>query len=110
MFVQENYGIEGLILGAGCDFTVSCQMRYVLRDFVFSHMFGVAFVVKEYKSPDPLKVGLFCANGVVFFADYFADLVEKSHGVPLPLIFASRIAPVTDQNTNRTQELQLEIL
>jgi len=72
-------------------------------------MLGMALVVEEYKSPDPLKVGLFCANRVVFFADYFANLVEKSHGVPLPLIFVSRIAPVTDQNTNRAQELQLEI-
>jgi hypothetical protein len=72
-------------------------------------MFGMALVMKEYKSPDPLKIGLLCANGVVFLADYFADLVEKSHGVPLPLILVSPIAPVTDQNTNRAQELQLEI-
>jgi hypothetical protein len=72
-------------------------------------MLGMTLIVKEYKSPDPLNIGLFCANRVVFFADYFADLVEKSHGVPLPLSLASHIAPVTDQNTNRAQELQLEI-
>ena len=56
-------------------------------------MFGMALVVKEYKSPDPLKVGLFCANGVVFFADYFADSVEKSHGVPP----SSNVVPVVRQ-------------
>ena len=72
-------------------------------------MLGMALVVIEDKSPDPLKVGLFCANGVVFFADYFADLVEKSHGVPPSSNFVSRSAPGTDQNTNRAQELQLEI-
>ena len=72
-------------------------------------MLGMALVVKKYESPDPLHIGLFCANRVVFFADYFADLVEKSHGVPLSLILLSRSAPDTDQNTNRAQELQPEI-
>ena len=72
-------------------------------------MLGMALVVKEYKSSDPLNIVLFRANRVVFFADYFADLIEKSHGVPLSLILFSRVAPVTYQNTNRAQELQLEI-
>jgi hypothetical protein len=72
-------------------------------------MLGMALFVKEYESPDPLKVGLLSANRVMFFADYFADLVEKSHGVPPSSNFVSRSAPDTDQNTNRAQELQLEI-
>jgi hypothetical protein len=43
----------------------------------------MALVVEEYEPPDPVHVGLFCANRVVLFADYFADLVEKSHrGAP----------------------------
>ena len=72
-------------------------------------MLGMALVVKEYKSSDPLNIVLFRANRVVFFADYFADLIEKSHGVPLSLILFSYSAPDTHQNTNRAQELQPEI-
>jgi len=110
MFVQEDESVEGLILGAGCYFTVSRQIRNVLRDFFLSHMLGVALVVEEYEPPDPLDVGLFCTNGVVLFADYFADQVGKSHGVPLSALFPTRSAPVVDQHTECAWSLQHQIM
>ena len=59
-------------------------------------MLGMAFTMEEYESSNPLNIGLFRANRVVFFADYFADLVEKSHGVPLSVSLLSYSAPAID--------------
>jgi len=40
----------------------------------------VALVVKEDEAFDPVDVGLFGADGVLFFSDGVADLVEQFFG------------------------------
>jgi hypothetical protein len=37
----------------------------------------MAFVVKQDKAPDPVGIGLFRANAVMFEADFLANKVEE---------------------------------
>jgi len=53
------------------------KVRDKSLDFLGSHVFGVAFFVKEDVALDPVFVGVFGAIGVVFDADGVADLVEE---------------------------------
>ena len=51
-------------------------MGYELPDFRFSHFFGMLFVVKENKAPDPANVSALCAQAKVSDSDDSSDLVE----------------------------------
>lgn len=42
-----------------------------------AHIFGMAFVVKEYVAALPVYIGFFGAEGVVFGAQNVTDLVEE---------------------------------
>ena len=45
-------------------------------DFGGAHLVGVALVVEEDEAADPVDVGLFGADGVVFDPDGVTDLIE----------------------------------
>ena len=59
--VQKQEGIQGAVLGGGGDLLVECQVREKGADFGGSHVFGVAFMVKQDKAFDPTEIGDFRA-------------------------------------------------
>lgn len=78
--VEEQKGAEGLILGGGGDILFDRQMGEERFDFGRPHLVRVAFAMEQDKAPDPVHVGVFGADGVVFKAQGIADLVEKFLG------------------------------
>jgi hypothetical protein len=83
MFVEKDKRIASLVLRAGGNPPLGCQVRNVLRNLPLSHILWMAPPMEDYESPYPLKLGLFSADGVMFSSDYITDLVEKSHrGAP----------------------------
>lgn len=75
--VEEQDGTEGLVLG-GCgnpffDGKVCKEGSYLFS----AHVFGMAFVVEDDVTFDPLDVGLFCAVGVMFDANGVGDLLQE---------------------------------
>lgn len=57
--------------------TFHYEMSNELVDFIHTHFFGVAFVVKENVIPDPLDVGFGGSRGVLFELDGVAVEVEE---------------------------------
>lgn len=78
--VQEVIGIEGLVLGGGGDFLVYSQVGEEGFDLRCTHVPGMAFVVEEDETLDPVNVGLFCALGIVLTADGVGDLFQQLLG------------------------------
>ena len=78
--VEEEDGTQGLVGCRCCDFAFGGEVGNESADFLFTHVFGVAFVVKNDVAFDPVFVGLFGAVGVVFGAKGIADLVHEFFG------------------------------
>ncbi|MBU0493635.1 MAG: hypothetical protein KKB13_17455 [Chloroflexi bacterium] len=78
--IEEQDGTVGLILGGRGHVSVHGQVGEEGCDLGVAHLIGVALVVKEDKAADPVHVGLFGADGIVFEADGVADLVEEFPG------------------------------
>lgn len=73
--VEEEDGAEGLVLCGGGDVLLGGEVGEEILNFCDAHLCGVAFVVVEDESFDPVFVGLFGAVGVVFEAQGVGDLV-----------------------------------
>jgi hypothetical protein len=85
LLIQKKDGAEGLVL-SGCSHTVfNGKMGKKHIDFRRSHIFGVAFVVKQDIASDPLNVGFFRSYAVVAQSDGRPHLIEK------PRLFVIRI-------------------
>jgi len=86
--VQEKNSVEGLILGGGSDVQVHGQVGEEGLDpstssghrFGHAHVFWMSLAMEENEALDPAHIGFFCAKGVVFPVDDFADLVEEVLG------------------------------
>ena len=89
--VEEDDGIECLVLGGGRDFEVCGEVSEESADFYASHGERVLFVVEEDKSFDPVGIGLDGSGAEVTECGCSADEVEEfglRHG-QLPLEVAS---------------------
>jgi hypothetical protein len=75
--VEEEDGAESLRLSGRGDIFFNGERGEEVRDFRFSHIGGMTFVVEEDKLFDPVEVSLFGANAVMFEADDVADLIEE---------------------------------
>jgi len=75
--VEEEDGAEGLALGGGGDVAFDSQMGEEGDDFGRAQVFGVAFVMEEDEAFDPIHIGFFGADGIVFEADGVAKLIEE---------------------------------
>lgn len=64
--VEEEEGAERLILGGGGDVLRHRQVGQEGLDFRSAHLGGMALVLEEDIAPDPIDVGFFRANGIVF--------------------------------------------
>jgi hypothetical protein len=79
--VEEEDGAEGLILGGGGDVLFDGKVGDECLDLGGAQVFGVAFAVEEDVAFDPVFVGLFGAEGVVFGADGVGDLIHEFAGL-----------------------------
>ena len=52
------------------------QMGQKRTDFILTHLSGMPLLVRENVSLDPVEVGLFGSDTVVFEPDYIADLIK----------------------------------
>lgn len=75
--VQEENGADGLILSGGGCFALDDKVGDELVDFRHSHFFWVALVVKEDVFTNPLDVGFFGTERILFEANVVSEAVEK---------------------------------
>ena len=62
-------------MGGGGDVAFDGKMTEECFDFWNAHFLWVAFIVKQYVTPDPLDVGFFCTIRVMFQANLVANLL-----------------------------------
>jgi hypothetical protein len=67
--VEEQKGAEGLILSGGSDIFVHCQVGQEGFDLGSAHLGRMADVVEVDVAFDPVDVGLFGADGIMFDPD-----------------------------------------
>lgn len=75
--VEEDDGIECLVLGGGRDFEVCGEESEEAVDFGASHGEGVLFIVEEDKPFDPVGIGLDGSGAEVTECGCGADQVEE---------------------------------
>ena len=75
--VEEENGAEGLRLSRRGDIFFDGERGEEVRDFRFSHIGGMTFVVEEDELFDPVNVSLFSSDTVMFEADDVTDLIEE---------------------------------
>jgi len=75
--VEEEEGAESLILGGGGDVLIDGEMGEEGFDLGGAHVGGVLFAMKEDEALDPVDVGLFGAEGVVFEAEFVPHLIQE---------------------------------
>lgn len=73
--VEDEEGAEGLLLGGGGDVVINGEVGE--EGFDVAHAECVLFAVKEDEVFDPIDVGLFGADGVVFEAEFVPDMFDK---------------------------------
>ena len=76
-FVEKEQCAEGLVLGGGGDIAFHGQVGEKGLDFWGAHLGGVADIVEVDVALDPIDIGFFGADGVVFEADGISHLVEQ---------------------------------
>lgn len=74
--IEEEQGAEGLVLGGGGDMLVDGQVGQESLNFRAAHLFGVAFVMEEDVTFDPVEISGFGMERVMFEPEGFADLIE----------------------------------
>ena len=77
VLVEEYDGVERLILGRSSDVAFHGQMTQKCVDFGSTHLIRVSLTMKENESPDPLQVGFFRPQAVVFDPKDLPHLIEK---------------------------------
>lgn len=75
--VQEQKGVECLILGGRSNIEIDRQVSQKRFNFAFAHFFGVFFSVVQDVSLYPGSVGVFRADGVMTQTYKVAHLVQK---------------------------------
>ena len=77
LVVEKEQGGEGLLLGGSGDAAFHGQVDEKGFYFWRGHVAGVTFVVKEDEALDPIHVGMFSVNEIVFFAQDGAHTSAK---------------------------------
>jgi len=94
LFVQEDNGIRGLSLSGGGNISLGRQMAQEGFNFLFAHIFGVNFCIKEPdKTHDPLTIGLFGTVRIVVVTENLSDLIHEFQirvGAEFWLVFHKR--------------------
>jgi hypothetical protein len=66
LLVKKEQGAKGLVLGGSRDVTVDSKVTEESTDFVFAHLAGVTFIVKQDKTARPIDVSLLSPDRIVF--------------------------------------------
>jgi hypothetical protein len=77
VFVQEDDGIERLILRGGRDVAIDCKVTQEAIDFCGSHLGWMPFAVEKDESADPLEVSLFGPQAVMVDPQDISDRFEQ---------------------------------
>jgi hypothetical protein len=75
--IEKDKGVEGLVLGGGGDFLVYGEVGEKGLDLGSAHFAWMPFLMEEDVALDPEDVDFLGAEGVVFDAEDFANLVEE---------------------------------
>ncbi len=76
--VEEDEGVERLVLGGGGDVEVDSQVGEEGFDLGLAHPGGVLFVVEQDEAADPVQIDLLGLVGVALAAQDVADLLEQA--------------------------------
>lgn len=67
--VEEEQGVEGLVLRRCGDIFIHCEMREEGLDFRTAHLFRITVMLKRQVAGHPREIALFGPNRVVLQAD-----------------------------------------
>ena len=76
--IEKKQRAERLILRGSGDIAVDRKMGQKLLDFGFPHLDGMPLAVEQDKAPNPVDIGLFSANAVVFRSNGCPNPVEQA--------------------------------
>ena len=76
--VEEQKGVEGLVLGSGSDFAVDGEVGEEGADVSGAQVSGMASTVEQDEAADPTEVADLGAKGVVLAAEDESSLIEDS--------------------------------
>src|SRR3972149_2990623 len=74
LFIKEYNGIKRLILSAGSDIFISCQVGNKLRNLLLPHILWMLLFVEHDKSSNPLHIRLFSSDRIMLLSNYISDL------------------------------------
>jgi hypothetical protein len=77
VLVEEYDGVERLILRGSSDVSFHGEVAQKGMHFVGTHVPGVPLSMKEDVAADPLQIGFFGPQAIVFHPQVIANLVEK---------------------------------
>jgi hypothetical protein len=69
LLVEEDQGVEGLILRCGRDVKFHCEMAEERADFQRAHLVRVPFLVVENKAADPVHISFLGSEAVMSHAE-----------------------------------------
>ena len=75
---EEKEGAERLILRGGGDVEISREVTEKGSDLGLTHLVRMAFAMEDYEATDPIQVGLFRPEGVMFNPQMPADAIEEA--------------------------------
>src|SRR5712692_7263843 len=78
--VEKQQSAQGLILRGRRHMALHGQVRQKRFDFRSPHLFGMAFLMKQDKTPRPIDVGIFSTDGVMLRLQDVPHLVEQLLG------------------------------
>lgn len=78
VFVEENNGVECLVLGGGGHFQIDSEVGQKCVNFQCAHFLGVAFVMEADEPTEPLDIGALGAEAVMEQANAIPDLVKEA--------------------------------
>ena len=75
--IEEDQGIERLVLCRGSDLAVHGQMAEELEDLLSTHFRGMTLAMVEDEPANPANAGILCLRAVVLQANRFTNLIQQ---------------------------------
>ena len=75
--VEENQGVQGLVLRRGRHVPRHRQVREERLNLRCAHVLGMPLLMKENEVPNPMDIGFLGPNGKVLESDHLPHLIQK---------------------------------